>query len=127
MEITFLVGLIILGLYWLSNAYGHTKNHAGMANYAASKSILMPKVAVVGTGVLLLIGGLSMVTGYYPAVGIVVLVIFLLGVTFTMHTFWKETEPMMKMNQQIQFNKNLALLGALLMMVAISQPWMWSL
>jgi hypothetical protein len=34
-----------------------------------------------------------------------------------MHAFWKVTDPMHKMSETINFTKNLALIGALLMMV----------
>jgi hypothetical protein len=34
-----------------------------------------------------------------------------------MHDFWKETDPMMRMNQRISFMKNVALLAAILMMI----------
>jgi len=35
-----------------------------------------PKLAVAGTGVILLVGGLSMSLGVYPVVGIILLIIF---------------------------------------------------
>ena len=127
MQIVIFIGRLIFGLYWLNSAYGHIKGYSGMAGYAESKGVPAPKAAIIVTGLLLLVGGLSIITGYLPTVGIICLVVFLLGVTFKMRAFWKETDPMMKMNQKIQFSKNIALLGALLMLLAIAQPWMWSL
>lgn len=127
MYTAFLIGRIIFGAYWLMNAYNHFTKTPMMSDYAASKSVFMPKVAVIGTGVLLLIGGLSMITGIWPTVGIIALIIFLLGVTPMMHDYWKVQDPMMRMGQQVNFNKNIALLAALLMMLAIAQPWMYAL
>jgi hypothetical protein len=40
---------------------------------------------VAGTGVILLLGGLSMLLGVYPVVGIILLIVFLLGVSFQIH------------------------------------------
>lgn len=53
--------------------------------------------------------------------------LFLLPVTFMVHTFWKTSDPMEKMSERIQFEKNMALLGAALMLAALSQPWPLSL
>jgi len=127
MTIIFFIGRIIFGLYWLKNAYNHFKNLDAMADYAHSKSVIYPKYAVGGTGLLLLIGGLSILTGYLPHVGIICLLVFLLSITFVMHAYWKETDPMMRMSQRINFEKNIALLAALLMMTAIPLPWPLSL
>ena len=120
MYIAFTIGRVIFGLYWLLAAYNHIKNHKGMAGYAASKGVPAPSVAVVISTVLLLIGGLSIITGYMVFVGIIALIVFLVGVTFTMHNFWKETDPMAKMNSMINFQKNIALIGALLMLLVIA-------
>ena len=126
--IIFFIGRIIFGVYWLKNSYSHlVARRKDMIGYAASKGVPAPSVAIVGTGILLLIGGLSMITGIWPRVGIAALIVFLLGVTFKMHAFWKETDPMMKMTQSINFSKNLALLGAVLMLSMIVLPWPWSL
>jgi putative oxidoreductase len=42
-----------------------------------------------------LLGGLSMLLGVYPVVGIILLIIFLLGVSFKMHAYWKVDDAQM--------------------------------
>jgi uncharacterized membrane protein YphA (DoxX/SURF4 family) len=79
------------------------------------------------TGILLLIGGLSILLGVYIEIGILALTLFFLPVTFVMHDFWRETDPQMKMMQMINFMKNLALWGAILALLFIPQPWPFSL
>ena len=78
----------------------------------------MPKFSVAFSGLLLLIGGLSVLVDVLPVVGLVALVLFLLPVTFIMHQFWKVQDPMARMGEMINFTKNLALLGAVLMLLA---------
>jgi putative oxidoreductase len=73
--------------------------------------------------VILLLGGLSMLLGVYPVIGIVLLIIFLLGVSFQMHTFWKVDDAQMKQIDMINFTKNMALAGALLMFLLLPHPW----
>ncbi len=70
-----------------------------------------PKLAVAGTGVILLLGGLSMLLGVYPVVGIILLIVFLLGVSFQMHAYWKVDDAQMKQIDMINFTKNMALRG----------------
>jgi putative oxidoreductase len=123
----FLVGRIIFGVYWLMAAYAHIFQSGGMVGYAASKGVPAPKLAIIGTGILILLGGLSILFGVYVKIGIILLIIFLIGITFQMHDFWKETDMMERMNSRINFTKNLALVGALLMMLAIPAPWAYSL
>lgn len=127
MEIVFLVGRIILGVYFLFNASNHFMRLEMMSGYAASKGVPASKALVVGSGVLLLIGGLCILTGFQPTIGVVALVLFLVPVTFKMHDFWAEKDPMAKMTQMVNFTKNMALLGSTLMFLAIPQPWPWSI
>lgn len=70
------------------NGINHFRNLEMLAGYARSKSTPAPEVAVAGTGVLLLLGGLSTVLGAYPVIGVILLVIFLLGVSIKIHNFW---------------------------------------
>jgi putative oxidoreductase len=80
MNITFLIGRIILAGIWLMASFNHFKNLNCMSEYAKAKGMPSPKVAVAGTGVILLVRGLSMLLGVYPVVGIILLIIFLLGI-----------------------------------------------
>ena len=127
MEVAFLIGRIIFGGYWLMSALNHFKNLNHLSEYARAKGTPLPKLAVAGTGVILLAGALSMMLGVYPLVGIVLLIVFLLGVSFQMHTFWKVDDAQMKQIEMINFTKNMALVGALLMFLLPPRPWPMSL
>jgi len=123
MDIVFVIGRILLGGFFVANGINHFRNLNMMAGYAKSKGTPASTLAVGGTGVLLLLGGLSLVFGFQPLVGAALLVIFLLGVSFKMHNYWTVQDPQAKMGEQVNFMKNMALLGALLMLVAIPRPW----
>lgn len=123
MYIAFLIGRIIFGGFFISTGINHFKNVGSMAGYARAKGTPAPEAAVVGTGVLLVLGGLSMLLGAFPLIGIILLLIFLVGVSLQMHAFWKVADPQARAADQINFMKNLALIGALLMFLAIPVPW----
>ncbi|MCC7160152.1 DoxX family protein [Candidatus Nomurabacteria bacterium] len=123
----FVLGRVLLGGYFLKNAYNHFKNSNALTGYAQSKGVPVPNLAVMLTGLMLLFSGLGILLGVYVGFAILLLAIFLIGVTFQMHQFWKVTEPMARMGEEINFYKNLALLGAVLMLTAIPLPWALSL
>lgn len=127
MEIAFLIGRIIYGGYFLWNGIHHFQDLGMMSGYAQSKGTPTPKLAVAATGILLILGGLSTLLGVYPVIGVILLIIFLLGVSFKIHNFWAVQDPQMKMMETINFTKNMALLGAALMTLGISRPWPLSL
>jgi putative oxidoreductase len=88
MKIAFLIGRIIFAVFWLMSAANHFTKLSHMSGYAKAKGVPVPKLAVAGTGVLLLLGGASVLLGVCPAVGIILLIVFMLGTTFPMHNFW---------------------------------------
>ena len=112
------LGRVIFGLFFLWNAYKHFTQWAGMAQYAASKGVKHAKYAILGSGILLLIGGFSFLLDVREALGALAIILFLIPVTFTMHQFWKESGEHRQM-QEIQFGKNMALLGAALMLFVL--------
>jgi putative oxidoreductase len=119
METTLLyLGRILFGGYFAYSGFNHFKMLDMMSGYAKSKGAPLPKLSVAFSGLLLLIGGLSVLFNILPSVGFVSLALFLIPVTFIMHAFWKVQDPMAKMHEMINFMKNIALLGAVLILLA---------
>jgi uncharacterized membrane protein YphA (DoxX/SURF4 family) len=111
-------GRILFGGYFAYSGFNHFKMLDMMSGYAKSKGAPLPKLSVAFSGLLLLIGGLSVLFNILPSVGFVSLALFLIPVTFIMHAFWKVQDPMAKMHEMINFMKNIALLGAVLILLA---------
>ena len=123
----FVLGRILLGGYFIKNAYNHFKNLEGLAGYAQSKGGPIPKVSVAVTGLMLLLGGLGILLGAYVSISVLLLVLFLLGTLVKMHKYWEVADPAARMGEHVNFYKNLALIGALLVLLAIPLPWPVSL
>lgn len=119
----FILGRILLGGFFIISGINHIKDHKGLTAYATSQKIPMPAFAVALSGVLLILGGLGIVLGVYTSVAIILLEIFLVPTTFMLHRFWEISDPMARMNQRINFKKNLALIGALIMIAMLPRPW----
>lgn len=126
MEIAFLIGRILFGGYFLMNGLNHLIKFGMLQGYAASKGVPSPGLAVVVAGLLILLGGAGMLLGAYIQWAVAALVVFLVPVSFKMHNFWSVSDPQMKMAEMVNFTKNMALLGAALMILAIPTPWPYS-
>jgi putative oxidoreductase len=72
----------------------------------------MADILVPISGIIALIGGLSVLTGFHARVGALLLLLFLIPVTFIMHNFWDIPNPEMAQMQMTHFMKNLGLIGA---------------
>ena len=127
MDVLMLAGRVIFGGFFLYSGVNHFIKFGMMTQYAKMKGVPFPAIAQGMTGLMLLFGGVSIVFGIYPFVGIVLLVAFLLPVSLMMHSFWKIEDPQLRMADTINFTKNMALLGAVLMLLAIPLPWPLSL
>jgi putative oxidoreductase len=100
--------------------------NAVMVQYAAAKGVPMPEAAVAVAGVLILVGGLCVLTGFQPYVGLSCIALFLVCVTPMMHNFWALTDPIERLNEMGRFLSNAALLGGTFMMFAVPRPWPYS-
>jgi uncharacterized membrane protein YphA (DoxX/SURF4 family) len=126
MEFVFLVGRIIFGGFFLMNGINHFTQKKGLTEYAKAKHIPSPEFAVTFTGALLFASGVSIILGIFIQIALFAIIVFLFITSFTMHAFWKDTDSASKMNNNISFMKNMALLGACLMMYFI-ENWPLSL
>jgi putative oxidoreductase len=127
MKALFIAGRVLFGGFFAFSGLNHFLQLGFMAGYAQMKGVPAPAFAVALTGALLLAGGLSMLFGAWPRLGIALIVVFLFPTTVIMHDFWSVPDPMQQMVEMTSFMKNMALAGAALMMLAIPEPWMGSL
>jgi putative oxidoreductase len=123
----FLVGRIVFGGYFAYSGITHFLSGSMMAQYAASKGVPLPEAAVFATGLLILAGGLSVMFGVLPHIGALCIALFLVGVSPMMHNFWAVPDPNLRMVEMVNFTKNMALLGGVLMLLGVPRPWPYSL
>ncbi len=123
MKAAFLIGRILFGGFFLQSGINHLKEHDKLAPYAGSKGIPSPNEAVIASGILLTLGGASIIAGFKPKLGSLSLIGFLAIASGSMHDFWNSTDPGDKQNNLIHFTKNMALLGAALALAGVDEPW----
>lgn len=123
MKAVFLLGRVILGGFFLYNGINHFKEKRGMAQYVGAKNIPNPEMAVLASGALLSAGGASLILGIKPKFGALSIIGFLAVASPLMHDFWNSEDPQAKQQNMIHFSKNMALLGAALILAGLETPW----
>jgi len=117
-----LAGRLLFSIIFIFGATG-SFSHQTIA-YAAGQGVPLAAIAVPISGVLSLLGGLSILLGYRARIGAWLLVLFLVPVTPMMHNFWAVKDPMMAQMQMIMFLKNLSMLGGALLITQFGAgPW----
>ena len=107
------LGRALFAAIFIFASLGHFS--AGTIAYAASHGVPMASFLVPASGVLALLGGLSVLAGYHARLGALMLVAFLVPVTFSMHAFWGIEDAPLAQLQQAMFMKNVALIGGALL------------
>jgi putative oxidoreductase len=112
------LGRLMLAAIFLLSAAGKLADFNGTAGMMASKGIPAAPVMLVGAIAFEIAGGLSILLGYRPRIGAVLLLVFLVLASYYFHDFWKIGDPKQKQDQMIHFLKNLAIMGAMVLIIA---------
>ncbi|NEW41589.1 DoxX family protein [Nocardia cyriacigeorgica] len=118
MDVVVLIGRVLFVMLFFGSAFGHFTQTEAMTAYAQSRGVPSPKAGVLAAGVLMVLGGVSVLLGVWADLGALLLFIMLAPTALLMHQFWVETDPEAKQTELIQFNKDLSLAGASLMLFA---------
>lgn len=125
--IAFLIARVLFGGLLVYQGLNHFLNTDAMTGYTDSKNVPAPRVGVLASGGLLVLSGAGLVLGVYPAIAAGLLVVFFLVVTPLMHNFWAVPEDQQQ-NEMTHFMKNVQLLGASLVFLALSsETWAYAL
>ena len=112
-----LVGRILLAVIFIISGIGKITGFDGTVGYIASKGLPLAQLVAIGTIVVEVGGGIMLAIGYKARWAALALAIFTLLAAILFHNFWA-VEAAQKMNQQINFLKNLAITGGMLMVFA---------
>jgi uncharacterized membrane protein YphA (DoxX/SURF4 family) len=120
MDAVLLIARILFSIMFVMSGLNHLTKADHMVPYAQMKGVPMPKLSVQLSGLLLLLGGLSVILGVWADLGAIVLCVLLLAMAVKMHDFWTQTDPHAKQTEMISFMKNIGLAGGALFIFAIA-------
>jgi putative oxidoreductase len=112
MQYVVLIGRIFFSLIFVLSGQVHFSHNA--LEYALTKGVIFAPVLVPFSGIMAIIGGISIILGYKARWGALLIVLFLVPVTLVMHNFWALSDPMAARLQHTMFMKNLSMLGGAL-------------
>jgi putative oxidoreductase len=124
MKVAALAGRLLFSLVFLIS--GLTLFSAADIGYAASEGLPLAGVLVPVSGVLSILGGVSILIGYKTRIGATMIIVFLVPVTLLFHHFWTVTDPGARSIQMVDFMKNISILGGALM-ILVHGPGEYSL
>jgi putative oxidoreductase len=108
-----LTGRVLFGAIFLAGASRHF-THEGIT-HAADLGMPLAGFFVPLSGIMMILGALSVMLGQWTRLGAWTLVAFLVPVTLVMHGFWLVKDDPVRLHvQQAMFMKNLSMLGAAL-------------
>ncbi len=104
-----LIGRTFLATIFIHAAVNQIFDFANTQTMMAEKGLPFATVLLVGTIIVQIVGGLSLVVGYQTRWGAWLLILFLIPTTLVFHNFWDVP------SEKIDFFKNLSIMGGLLM------------
>ncbi len=112
-----LLGRVLLASIFVYSGFGKIIGFQGTVGYISSAGLPMPQILAVGSIIVEFIGGLALLIGFRARWAALVFVVFLIVITPIFHNFWSAPAAE-AMDQQINFIKNIAIVGGMLMVMA---------
>jgi len=112
-----LVGRILVAYLFIPAGIGKLMGFGGTVGYITSAGLPMPEVAAAIAIIVELGLGIALLLGFKTRWTAIVMAIFTVATALFFHKYWSAPEAM-KMMQQINFNKNIAIAGGLLALAA---------
>jgi len=112
-----LLGRILLSSVFILAGIGKVGGFSGEEMFLASKHFPLPAVALGIAMIIELVGGLAILVGLYTRFTAWIVFLYLIPTTFLFHNFWT-MEGAARQDNIIHFEKNLAIMGGLLILAA---------
>jgi putative oxidoreductase len=107
-------GQALLGVMFMKLGFDAARAPGNRVELAADLGVPKPEMAVRGNGAAMVLGGAALTLNKLPRLAALGLAASLVPTTLAAHAYW-EKEGADRKQQEIQFYKNLGLLGGLLL------------
>ena len=117
--ILIIIGRILLGGYYLQAGLRNFMKQPLHVGILQRKGVPLPRVALLVALTAQVVGALSVMLGYYPAIGALLLIGFTLVALATYHDFWNY-QGAERMSHLGSVLSHLATVGGFLLVIALS-------
>jgi putative oxidoreductase len=115
-NIVSLAGRILMSAIFILSGIGKLAAFQMYTGYV-SAHLPMPSVAIAIAAAIEILGGLAILVGFQTRLAAWIVFLYLIPTTFLFHNFWA-LDGMARMDSQIHFMKNFAIMGGLLLLAA---------
>jgi len=119
MDYVLLAARVLFAFMFIGSGFNHFKHKDAMTGYAQFKKVPLPKLSVQLSGLLCILGGLSVILGVWTDLGALVLAVLLIAMAFKMHDYWN-ADAASKQVEMIGFLKNISMAGGALFIYAVN-------
>jgi len=112
-----LIGRVLLALMFIISGWGKITGFSGTVGYIEGKGLPIPQLLATVAIAIELGAGLAIALGWKTRWAALTMVVFLIVITPIFHAFWG-VPPDQMAGQQINFMKNLTILGGMLTLCA---------
>ena len=112
-----LSGRILLSVIFLLSGVNKLFSFGMYTGWAAGAHIPLPTVAIAVAAVIEILGGLAILAGFQTRAAAWIVFLYLIPTTFFFHNFWA-MDGMRRIDNQVHFLKNVAIMGGLLILAA---------
>jgi len=116
-NITALIGRILISQVFLLAGINKLAQFSMMSGYMTAKHVPAPAFSLAAAALLEVLGGLAVLIGFQTRIAAWVLFFYMIPVTLLFHNFWA-FQGMERVDNQIHFMKNLAIMGGLLLLAS---------
>jgi len=118
-DVLLLVGRVALGIIFVLSGWGKLMGLSAFSASLAGRGVPAAELwAVIGAAVEFL-GGAMIVLGLATRYAAVLMILFVIVATGISHRFWEYADPQQFRMQQVNFMKNLAIIGGFVVMLAV--------
>lgn len=116
-DLLLLLARVLIGILFVQSGLGKLTNLSGFATSLEGMGVPMPMALGAVGAVVEFLGGVAIVLGAWTWLGALALAGFTVAATLLAHRFWDVPAEQQRM-QNIQFMKNVAIIGGLLAVMA---------
>src|SRR5579862_7011453 len=124
-----LLGRLCMSLIFLTSAYSKMFGWQSNVQYIATRHFTNPilvSLMIGGALVIELGGALCLISGFQAQIAGLVMAVYLTAVTLIFHNYWVIANEMSRATMFMHFQKNLGIIGGLLMVAALG-PGAWAI
>ena len=114
-----LIGRILISFLFLWNGFEKMRHWHQCSEKMKARGVPHPHIVMPVGFILEVLGGLSVLLGFLPRLGAILLLIYAVWTIFWTHRFWEVKEHEPRRIEKLFFMKSLAIIGGLLMILAI--------